>query len=83
MSGLWHEADSTSLREFRAEAPFVLSGTLLAHVSFDHVVGACEQGGRHGEAECFRRVEIDNQLKFGRLLNRQIGSLVPPRILST
>ena len=34
-----------------------------------------EQRGRHGEAECFGCLEIDHQLEFGRLLNRQIGRL--------
>ena len=31
--------------------------------------------GRHGEAECFGSLEIDNQLKFRRVLNWQIGWL--------
>ena len=42
---------------------------------FDHLVGAGEQRGRHGEAERFGRFHIDHQLEFGRLLNGQIGGL--------
>ncbi len=42
---------------------------------FDHLVCADEQGWRHGEAECFGRLEINNQLIYRRLLNRQIGRL--------
>ena len=48
------------------------------YLLFDHLVGAREQRRRHGEAEFFRGLEIDHQLKFGRLLDRQfprLGSL--------
>src|SRR5260370_14632066 len=41
--------------------------------SFDHLVGAAEQCGQHGEAECLRCLEIDDQFEFGRLLDRQVG----------
>src|SRR5471032_1897460 len=43
--------------------------------SFDRLVGANEQRGRHGEAERFGSLHIDHQLEFGRLLYRQIGRL--------
>jgi hypothetical protein len=43
---------------------------------------AREQRRRHGEAECFRGLEVDHQLELGWLLNGKIG-LVPFRILST
>jgi hypothetical protein len=42
---------------------------------FDHLVCADKQEGRHSKAEFLGRLQIDNQLKFGRLLNRQIGRL--------
>jgi hypothetical protein len=39
----------------------------------DHLVGACEQDGRNFEAERLRRLEIDDKLMFGSLLNGEVG----------
>src|SRR5450631_4114332 len=50
----------------------VIEGT-----SFDHLVGAGKQRRRHGEAECFRRVEVYRQLELGALLDRQVRQLGP------
>jgi hypothetical protein len=44
--------------------------------SLDHLVGATEQRQRHGEAERFRGLEIDDQLDFRGPLDRQIGRLL-------
>src|SRR5947209_2545634 len=57
----FHRLDRTSLR--------------LAH-SFDHLVGAGEQRGRHVEAERFGSPHVDDQLDFRGLLHRQVGSLL-------
>ena len=44
-------------------------------VSLDHLVGAGEDRGRHGKAERFGGLEIDDQLEPGRLLDQKIGRL--------
>src|SRR5216117_3846441 len=54
----FHRLDRTSLR--------------LAHL-LDHLVGACEQRRRHGEAERLGALEIDGQLVLGRRLHWQVG----------
>src|SRR6266480_6838165 len=44
----------------------------LAH-SFDHLVGATEQRERDGEAERLGSLDVDDQLEFDRLHDRQVG----------
>src|SRR5262249_10152670 len=43
--------------------------------SFDHLVGAGKQRGRHGDAERFRGLEVDHQLELSRPLHGQVGWL--------
>ena len=40
---------------------------------FDHLVGAGEQRRWHYDAQGLGGPQIDNELKFGWLLNRQVG----------
>jgi len=42
----------------------------------DHLAGAREQHWRHVEAERFGRLQVENELELGRLLDRQIGGLL-------
>ena len=49
--------------------------SVTAIASIDDLVGAGEEQSRHGEAERFGGIEIDDQLESGRLLNRQVGRL--------
>ena len=52
-----------------------LSTSLQRGASFDHLVGAGEKHWRHGKAECTRGLEVDDELEFGRLLDRQVSGL--------
>src|SRR5262245_7456018 len=39
---------------------------------FDHLVGAGDERGRHGETKRFRSLEVDDQLQLGREFHRKI-----------
>src|SRR5437773_3751240 len=56
----FHRLDRTSLR--------------LAH-SFDHLVGEQLQRVGHLKAECPGRLQVDDELEFGRLHDGQVGGV--------
>src|SRR6516164_7894511 len=47
----------------------------LAH-SLDHLIGAGEDRWRDRQTQRVRRFQVDDQLEFGRLLDRQVGGLL-------
>jgi hypothetical protein len=48
---------------------------MVARLSLDHLVGAGEQGGWDIDADRLGGLEIENQLEFGRLLDRNVARL--------
>ena len=67
----WLEADFCAHRETRRLGQQATSEVLL-----DHLVRACEQRRRHGEAKRPGGLEVDNQFVLCRSLNRQDGWLL-------
>jgi hypothetical protein len=55
-------------------------GPYLALCSFDHLVGAGEQRRRNIKAKGSSSLEVDHQLKTGRLHHRKLGWFSPFRI---
>jgi hypothetical protein len=48
---------------------------------FDQLVGGSEQRGRNGESKRLGGLEIDDEIEFGRLLDRDIAGLRPAQNL--
>ena len=42
---------------------------------FNHLIGCCEQRGRHSKAECLGSLDVDHQIVLGGRLYRKIGRL--------
>src|SRR5207344_868441 len=43
---------------------------------FDHLVGTAQERDWNGKAECLGGLEVEEQLDFSGLLNRQVGRLI-------
>src|SRR5437660_4524903 len=65
----------TTLRRFVPKA--AVSNCSKAPPLFDHLVGDIEQRRWHGEAKHSGGLGIDDQLKLGRLCDRQVCGLGP------
>src|SRR5215207_6716685 len=87
---------SVCAREPNGETAAVAArSAMTSRRSFDHLVGAGEQGGWDVEAKRFGGVEVDDEIEFGRLLHWQIAWFravqdfvhvtcrTPPKILAT
>jgi hypothetical protein len=67
--------EKRTLRDVRV-VPLTDSCNAAIQILFDYLVGQREQRGRHSDAERLCRLEVDDKLKFGWLLDRQIGGLL-------
>jgi hypothetical protein len=62
----------------RAAGPYSCARSGCEHTQqrrplFDHLVGATEQREREGDSERFCGFQVQDQLNFGNLLDRQVG----------
>src|SRR5262249_34853224 len=71
-SALGHKRTSTNTVDMSALCQKRTSAELL-----DHLIGARKHRRRHGEAERFGGLEVDDQFVFGRRLHRQIAGFLP------
>ena len=70
-----------SARQFRARSG---REQMQQHcVLFDHLVGAGEHGRRHIEVERLGGDQIDDEIEFGGLFDREVGRLRAAKTLST
>src|SRR5215510_9292653 len=74
-SGLPPKADSDSSIADVAEVPQPDSCTAASPL-FDHFIGHGKQSGRHVEADCLGSLDVDDELKLGCLLNRNVRRLL-------
>ena len=77
MSALPPKADVARRREHVRFVPIATKVRRNKNGLFDHLVSAAEQHRRHLDAERPRGPEIDNQIKLGRLLDRDVGGFRP------
>src|SRR5262249_54135385 len=73
-----HQATPTSVPAAPHPSPFHPSGCEGAHAnSFDHLMGGGDELVRHLEPERVRGPQVDDELEFGRLLDRQVRGPFP------
>src|SRR6266487_7022432 len=75
-----YQADATPYLGRTSLPPAGSHQLCLAH-SLDHLVGAGEQRWRDGEAEHLAGCPIDDEIKLGRLLDRDVARLGPAQNL--
>src|SRR5262245_45092284 len=71
-----HSLAKRSTKPFSISHSFALEFRHHRVASFDHLVGAGEEGFGDRQADPFRRFDVDDQLELGGLLNRQIARLL-------